>query len=295
MAIVNNATGVYSTLGFSYSDPNNQIVEFSANTQAHLNTVPPVIVSWQAKDIADNNVGGYYKNPVSNSIHFMSDTANTLLGYSPIVGDTGDITQLFTNILANCSFLSIGNETYQTQNVKTFLYHTDRLSNIRSQTDDAAVKIDGTNLPYFATATQAAKSATYIVNQTDGIANNSVMLGSFTSILEANQINQLANTVYSGSQTIIRSLTLIPVGEGMGSDYWRSNLSFTAASTISHNFANIVFLMTDRETADKAFYVNLKGLIDKYNTTKQLVNMGESEKYLVNNLIGTDKTKLRIN
>jgi hypothetical protein len=295
MAIVNNATGVYSTLGFSYSDPNNQIVEFSANTQAHLNTVPPVIVSWQAQDIADNNVGGYYKNPVSNSIHFMSDTANTLLGYSPIVGDTNDITQLFTNILANCSYLSIGNETYQSQNAKTFLYHTDRLSNIRTQTDDAAVKIDGTNLPYFTTATQAAKSATYIVNQTDGIANNSVMLGSFTSILEANQINHLANTLYIDANAIISSLSLVPGGEGGGSDYYRSHLSYNTVLGYSNNFANTIFLMSGRETADKTFYVNLKGLIDKYNTTKQLVNMGESEKYLVNNLIGTDKTKQRIN
>ena len=295
MAIVNNATGVYSTLGFSYSDPNNQIVNFSANTEAHLNTVPPVIVSWQAQDIANDDVGGYYKNPVSNSIHWMSNTANTLLGYSPIIGDSGDITQLFTNILANCSFLSIGNETYQSQNAKTFLYHTDRLSNIRSQTDDAAVKIDGSNLPYFTTATQAAKSATYIVNQTDGIANNSVMLGSFTSILEANQINQLANTVYADSRAIINSLSLIPGGEGGGSDYYRSHLSYNTVLKYNNDFANAVFLMTDRESADKEFYLRLKGLIDKYNTTKQLVNMGESEKYLVNNLIGTDKTKQRIN
>jgi hypothetical protein len=72
-------------------------------------------------------------------------------------------------------------------------------------------------------------------------------------------------------------------------------LTFSAASTIANTFTNTVTLMMERETADKTFYLKLKGLIDKYNTTKQLVNMGESEKFLVNTLIGTNKTKSRIN
>jgi len=294
MALVNNATGVYSTLGFNYNDPNNNIVELSANTQSSMNSIPPVITTWQAQDIANNSVGGYTFNPVSNSIHWMSNTANTLSVYSPIVGNSDAISLLISRIQSNCAYLSIGNETYS-QNALTFLYHTDRLSNIRTQADDAAAHIDGTNLPYYQIAIQAAKSATYIVNQTDGIANNSVMLGSFTSILEANQINQLANTLYTNSKTLISTLTLIPVGEGMGSDYYRSNISLSVATTIASNFANVVGIMTERETADKAFYLNLKNLITNYNTTKQYTNLGDSQNLLLNNYIGTPKLKSRIN
>ena len=294
MALVNNATGVYSTLGFNYNDPNNNIVELSANTQSSMNSVPPVITSWQAQDIANADVGGYTYNPVSNSVHWMSNTAYTLSGYSPIVGSTGAITLLINQIQSNCAYLSIGNETYS-QNALTFLYHTDRLSNIRSQTDDATAHINGTDLPYYQIAIQAAKSATYIVNQTDGIANNSVMLGCFTSILEANQINQLAKTLDTNSKTLINSLTLIPHGEGPGSDYYTSNISLSTASTIARNFANVVGIMTERETADKAFYVNLKNLITNYNTTKQYTNLGDSQSLLLNNFIGTPKLKSRIN
>jgi hypothetical protein len=294
MALVNNATGVYSTLGFNYNDPNNNIVELSANTQSSMNSVPPVITSWQAQDIANADVGGYTYNPVSNSVHWISDTANTLFGYSPIVGGSGAISTLINKIQANCAYLSIGNETYS-QNALTFLYHTDRLSNIRSQTDDATAHINGTDLPYYQIAIQAAKSATYIVNQTDGIANNSVMLGCFTSILEANQINQLAKTLDTNSKTLINSLTLIPHGEGLGSDYYTSNISLSTASTIANNFANVVTIMTQRETADKAFYVNLKNLITNYNTTKQYTNLGDSQSLLLNNFIGTPKLKSRIN
>ena len=123
MALVNNASGVYSTLGFSYSDPNNQVVEFSANTQAHLNTVPPVIVSWQAQDIVNDDVGGYYKNPVSNSIHFMSNTANVILSHWAITSTDTNIQEQFNNIFYSSQFLSYGNEYYTDQNTKTFIYH----------------------------------------------------------------------------------------------------------------------------------------------------------------------------
>lgn len=292
MALVNNATGVYATLGFNFSDPS--ITNFPANTVTHMESLPPIISTWQAQDIANNEVGGYFINPVSNSIHWMSDTANTLLSYSPIRGSNDTITGYFTDILANCAYLSIGNSTY-TPNSQSFLYHTDRLSNIRFQTDDAFVKIDGTNLPYYQTAIQAGKSATYITNQTDGIANNSVMLGSFTSILVANQINALANTLYHDANTIIQSLTAEGGGEGGEPTYYMSSLSQSVVLQYSNDFANVVILMTERESSDLAFYANLKNLITNYNTTKQLTNLGDSQSYLVNNFIGTPKAITRIN
>ena len=51
----------------------------------------------------------------------------------------------------------------------------------------------------------------------------------------------------------------------------------------------------ERETADKAFFLNLKNLITNYNTTKQYTNLGDSQNLLLNNYIGTDKLKSRIN
>jgi hypothetical protein len=39
----------------------------------------------------------------------------------------------------------------------------------------------------------------------------------------------------------------------------------------------------------------IQKFVDKYNTTKKFSNMGETETYLVNNFVGTDKIKERIN
>ena len=78
MAMVNNATGVYTTLGYSFNDPNGDIQVLSANTQAHLNTMPAFITSWQAQDIASNSVGGYFQNPVATPVNNIITISNQI-------------------------------------------------------------------------------------------------------------------------------------------------------------------------------------------------------------------------
>jgi hypothetical protein len=292
MAIVNNATGVYNTLGYNYSDPNGLITNYSANTVTHMNTVPAVITTWQAQDIANGQVGGYLQNPVSGFVHNMSNTANLIISYSPIVSSNSLTQGLFTNITTNCEFLAIGNQTY-TQNAFTFLLHTDRLSGVRLQKDDALARIDGTNLPYYKSAISIGKSLSYIVYQTDEVANTSVILGSFTSLLSYEQIGQASVKLANSANTIANSLTIITNMDETTS--YSSNLSYNTVLQISQDFANVVSLMSERETADKQFYFNSSNLVNNYNTTKQFVNMGQSESFLINNFIGTDKLKARVN
>jgi hypothetical protein len=52
--------------------------------------------------------------------------------------------------------------------------------------------------------------------------------------------------------------------------------------------------MYTRQNNDVLFYYRVKTFIDGYNKTKKLNNMGETEKYLIMNLIGTEKAKSRI-
>jgi hypothetical protein len=292
MAIVNNATGVYNTLGYNYSDPNGLITDYSANTMDHLNTVPAVITTWQAQDIVNGQVGGYLQNPVSGFVHNMSNTANLIVSYSPITSLDSPTEELFANITANCEYLAIGNETY-TQNAFTFLLHTDRLSGVRQQKDDALAHIDGTHLPYYKSAIAVGKALSYIVYQTDEVANTSVTLGSFTSLLSYEQIGEASVKLANSANTIANSLTIITNMDETTS--YRSNLSYSTVLQISQDFANVVILMTERETADKQFYYNSSNLVNNYNSTKQFVNMGQSESFLVNNFIGTDKLKARVN
>jgi len=285
---VPNATGVFATLGYNYTNPNGAVVPYSNTTLTHIQTVPPVIKSWQAQDIASNSVDGYVQNPISGYVHNISDAANTILAKTPIVSTTGAD---FSSILTNINFLSFG-ALDATQNAQTFLEHTDRLCNVRQQSDDANVKINGTDFPYYQTATSLGKSASYILYQTDGVANTAAVMGSFTSILDRTQLSQISSTIVTDSAAIVASLTYVPSEIG---GYYTSSLSPTIVTKYTQDFSNAVTYMTTHETADKTFYKNLKDMMAKYNSTKQYVNMGDSESYLINNFIGTPKLISRVN
>ena len=121
-----------------------------------------------------------------------------------------------------------------------------------------------------------------LVNQTDGITNNSPILGSMTSILIGPQIN-------SGNTTI--SNDLITLTSGISGN----NLSNAQVTQITTDITNLDSLLTTRQSSDVTFFGNVMTLVNNYNTTKQFSNMGDTETYLCNNFVGTPKLVTRIN
>jgi len=167
MASVNNATGVFATLGYNFSDPNSDVINLSANTVAHLNSMPAFIETWQAQDIANNTVGGYYQNPVNSNTSSIITISQTMI----IVANTGA-----SQNIANCNLIiTAANGLYN--NTSSFLAHTNRISGVTPFVGQDVVN------PYYDTAMGLGKTALYITNQTDNITNTSPILGSFTSIL----------------------------------------------------------------------------------------------------------------
>jgi len=266
MASVNNATGVYATLGYNFNDPNSVVINLSANTIAHLNSMPAFIDSWQAQDIANNTVGGYYQNPVASNISSIITISQTMI----TVANTGA-----SQNIANCDLIITAANTLA--NVATsFLAHTNRISGVTP-----FVGQDVEN-PYYDTAMGLGKTALYITNQTDNITNTSPILGSFTSILIVSEVGS-ANTVLAND--------LIILNNGVTAN----NLTQSQISQILSDIANANTLLVTRQAADVTYYTNLRSFVDKYNSVKKFTNMGETETYLVNNFVGTTKIKERIN
>ena len=266
MALVNNATGVYATLGYNFNDPNGDIVSLSANTVAHLNSMPAFIESWQAKDIANGAVGGYYQNPVASNTNNIITVAQNLI----IVANTGA-----SQNIANCDLIQTAANNLVTT-TQSYLDHTNRISGVTIFTGQDIVN------PYYDTAMGIGKTALYITNQTDNITNTSPILGSFTSILIGPQV---------GSANITLQKDLIVLTNGVTAN----NLTNAQINQIVSDISNTSTLLSGRQAADVAYYGNLRTFVDNYNTTKKFTNMGETETYLVNNFVGTDKIKTRIN
>jgi hypothetical protein len=121
------------------------------------------------------------------------------------------------------------------------------------------------------------------------------MLGSFTSILIANTINDYANIVVTYANTINSSITITT--ETVGEDVITtkvSNLSYAAVNSIATvaNTLNTLFL--ERRVHDESFYTKSNELVSEARSIRRYSNLGVSEDSLVQNFIGTDKLKSRL-
>lgn len=266
MATVNNATGVYATLGYNFNDPNGDIQVLSANTQAHLNTMPAFIATWQAQDIANNTVGGYFQNPTVSYVNSIISISADMI----VLANTANNQNIADADLIMTAATNLYNDA------GSFLAHTNRISGVTPFTGQDSIN------PYYQNALSLGKTAMYITNQTDGIINTSPILGSFTSILVGPQISTEANTLASDLVVLDAGVTA-------------NNLTYSQIVQITSDITSVDTFLNTRRNGDVTYYTNLKSFVDKYNQTKQFSNMGETETYLVNNFVGTDKIKTRIN
>jgi hypothetical protein len=285
MTTVNNATGVYSTLGYNFSDPNGDVKVLSANTLAHMNSVPALIHTWQAQDIANNSVNGYFQNPVANIIMSISSTANSIVLYTT---NLTSINVASNTLIYNLSVTPLASEA------PAFLDHTNRISGVSDYNTDMQNGLTTFNKPYYATAMAAGRSALYITNQTDNIQNTSPILGSFTSLLIGKQLSAQANLIITYPRLIANSITsTLNVTTGNTTNV--SNLTYSQILAISNDISNTYTLLYSSRINDENFYINLENFNKNYSTVKQFDNMGETQNYLINNFIGTPKLISRIN
>jgi len=273
-------TPLFQTLGYNYDDPHGAITDFSANTVAHLNVIPSLIVDWQSADIANNDVTGYFQNPVGTVSLSIKTTSNAIHNIA-----TSTIT--FTNLGVDLIMANIANVSNNLISTSLSLYdHTNRVSGVTLYSDyitEVGATIASTK-PFKDTVMAYAKSATYIIYQTDGISNTSIMNGSQTSLFTAPELNVYLTNLQNYSNTINSSLTLTV-----------SNLTSAQANTIRDGITATSSFMDTRRVHDETFFTNLVTLVNNYNKVRQLSNMGESEKLLVNNYTGTTKLLSRIN
>lgn len=249
--------GIFDRLGFPSSMANNTVV-FSQDTQNSLNNMPQILTTWQMEDIANTSTTGYYQNPVDS----ISSSINTIMGSirdNAVIKGYTEISDAANGVLDN----SI---------VTSFIGHTNRLSGVEPVTANTV------HLPHYQTCIGLGKALTYIVYQSDGISNNAVLMGNFGSLFTGNTLT----TYYS---TLNDDLTLV---------LSPSLLTPTQNAAIASHINTVNTYIVNSMTQDIDYFANCNSLIADYNTVKGFTQMGDTEKYLVNNLVGTDKLKSRI-
>jgi len=259
--------GVFNRLGYTFDstkfgDGNS----FTAGQAVLLNSSPS-IKAWQADDLSNVAVTGYYQNPHSANLTILTTLVNQIKANS----NTSNIT--FSTASARANVLSANANTLLIE-ISSFTDHTNRISGVTPSSNVA-------NTPDYQSAMTIGRQVLTIVNQIDGVQNNAPLLGNFTSLAIGGDIS---NTI----TLLTRDLATLNTSISGGS----SSISNATMNTIIVDVQSAYDLLNARRTGDVNFYVNSLYLVNDYNSVSQFNNVGVNSNYLINTLnIGTDKLK----
>jgi len=275
---------LFSKLGYNYSDPHGDVTSLSADTIEHLDSLPSIIEDWQAQDIADNNVGGYNQNPLGAISTTIATTANIIMNLQSTI-------EIYDNIGVDSIMANVANAANNLiSTMNAFKDHTDRVSGVTSYADyitEAGSAIASTK-PFKDTIKGYSKLLMYVIYQTDGISNTSIMYGAQTSLFTGPEANTYSNTLTTYRTTVNSSIYI-------SGPNTKSNLTSTQANTINIGINEMITFFDTRRTHDETFFTNMKTMVSDYQKTRQFSNMGESETDLVSNYTGSSKILTRIN
>ena len=268
---------IFSRLG--YDSANTITMSLSNTAIATMNTMPPLLNSWQTADLANSSTSGYFTNPVANVTQGIWNTANSIIAVTGVTS----VSNMTTLVTATNNVRAASNN---------FLLHTDRISGITQPNESTAT------LPHYFSAMSASKILMYITFQSDGIQNNAPMMGNFTSLTVANTLSTQNTTIQTYRGLVANSIVVTAGTDpdtGAPTYSYTTNLTPTQVSTMVNGLQPIADLMNSRRTSDVTFYNNSRAVIDDYNKVDQFSTIGQTESYLFNNYIGSDKLKSRIN
>ncbi len=286
-------TSLFDRLQFNFDQTkfgsNLDLSEESLNTLESMST-DIELSDWQLDDMANNNVvnTNYFINPLANVCNSISANVSNLISSIYTISSPNENVLDLLNSSLNCII-----------QLDRFKSHTDNISGVSETTGSQTV-------PTYSTAIDTGQTLLTILNKTDGFANGLPAMGSFTSLFILDELlsNNItigtscnyfiagANGFISLTPTTSDSTTITSDSITITSD--SGGLSIVEINTIKNEIDNFNTFLYNRWTHDWTFYENSNKLIDDYTKITNLSNIGVTQKYLIDNYIGTEKIKTDI-
>jgi hypothetical protein len=279
---------VFNRLSFSFDTGKfGDAIFLSDNTKDFLNTQPVSLETWQKNDLANGTiiVTNYYKNPVLNVCNQLQ--ANTQNLYSLMLTITA-----YDTAGGVGAALAPSANTLLTE-IALFKQHTSNVAGVTKA--EATVPEDGSPVieyPDYDSAVQLGQDLLMLLNNTDGIQDSSPVLGNMTSLFIGDEIaanNILITNDYPTLNVSVRSELDL---EGNVSII--SNISVSAANTILSHLQTASEMLNTRRLHDWNFFRQGSILLEDYSRIDKLENVGNTQTFLINTLIGTDEYKQKI-
>ena len=295
---------LFDKTGYNFNDTTGSITTLPNTAINQLNTVPALLPNqWMIDDLNNDDTDGYHVNPVANSCNTILSSSNTLITITSGLTGSGNLTALWATItsdLRNITGYSVTTgdaenppivTTKYTGQMEEYLAHTYRISGVVPIT----ANVDAAGKPHLEQAIQVGRALMYLIYQTDGREDNAPMLGSFTSILIANTINDYANIIVTYANTVNASITVTTSGTPPNVISTRtSNLNYDTVNTIATTASSLNSILYTRRVHDENFYTKSNELVDEAKSLRRYASLGSTETSLIDNLVGSDKLKSRL-
>ena len=295
---------LFDKTGYNFNDTTGSITTLPNTAINQLNTVPALLPNqWMIDDLNNDDTDGYHVNPVANSCNTIWSSSNTLITITNGLQGSGNLTALWSTITLDLKAIAGYNvttgdaenppivTTKYTGQMEEYLAHTYRISGVVPIT----ANVDAAGKPHLEQAIQVGRALMYLIYQTDGREDNAPMLGSFTSILIANTINDYANIIVTYANTVNASITVTTSGTPPNVISTRtSNLNYDTVNTIATTASSLNSILYTRRVHDENFYTKSNELVDEAKSLRRYASLGSTETSLIDNLVGSDKLKSRL-
>ena len=274
-------SSIFGRLNFNFDETKfGDSIYLTDEAKNYLNTTPTELQTWQINDIANGNIEmtDYYKNPVINVANqFKSNVQNLSTVLSTI--------EFYDNVVQSANLISgVANLIIE---IESFKSHTNNVSGVNTAVSSTnELGTDALHFPDYDNAVNLGQQLLLLVNESDGVQNSTPLLGSMTSLFIEDDIVSNTAILVNDVITVNNSLRL----QGVDNNVY-SNLTSTQVNTILSHVTTANTLVAGRREHDWNFYRQGLAVLDDYFKVEKLTRTGNTQNYLVNNLIGTDRYK----
>lgn len=265
-------SSVFGRLGFNFDT--NEFGDSQYLTPAAiktLNAAPTVIPDWQVDALAAGTFvrSDYFKNPHAAVYTTLSANVASINTIAHMVQTDPETT--FPYAESEAANLAVACRNYIIQ-LNAFKSHTDNMSCLGVDTGNTDI------IPNYDMAVSIGHQVLRITNTTDDVANTTPMLGSFTSLFIGDELSANNTTIYNDKLTVDSAMAV----------NGNCVLGATQVNQIIAHIQSANTLIYTRRMHDWNFYTNSVRVVNDYLELDRFNNLGNTQIYLVNNLIGKE-------
>lgn len=277
-------TPIYNRLGMNFdTDKFGEANVLGEKTLNFMKQSRIDLATWQYNDIANNTASrtDYFKNPLA------LDCANVKSSISNIVISTTSTD--YANSWPNAPY-----QAQQLFNISSnlliaidqFKTHTDNISGLD-------VYMTSADIPCYDMILSIGTEILRLTVSEEEISNASPMLGSMTSLFIGPELSNSTIELYTDNASINANTTLVIDPETMQGNLV-CNLTSNAVNVIIEHVSNAYNLVEGRRSHDWNFYQNSRDVLNDLMMVNRFSRLGNTQTYLINNYIGTEKLKTSI-